>query len=93
MRKPTRKSVWEVFKDDSSKEFEILGRTTDDSQLTNNSAEMQEYGIGVRCETPVGSLSEEEIRSGLERCGYKYKDGLYTERLKDLEIAKIARKE
>jgi hypothetical protein len=77
---------WEVFKDDSLRQFEILGTSRDDTLLTNNTAEMIDCGLPVRCETiPLKTYpTEESLRESFEQRGLAYKDGLYNECLKEL---------
>ena len=80
-----KKEFWEIFKDDDEQLFEILGKSINDTQLTNNTAEMQDHGINVRCETAPASTSLDSIKSNMESYGYRYEEGLYRRRLADLQ--------
>lgn len=81
---------WEVFEDDEFRQFEILGKSRDDTLLTNNTAEMIDSGFSVRCQTPPlkSYPTEGGLRRALEKMGFTYKRGLYDQRLAELAARK-----
>jgi hypothetical protein len=75
------KSFWEIFIDDTSRTFEVLGSSTDDTLLTNNTVEMWRAGFKVRCQTPDISIPKEEIKIA----GYKQVEKLYSRLIREYE--------
>lgn len=70
-----------VIFDDREKTFEALGPLTDDTRLTNNTWEMQEAGMGVRCQAVDIPSSQESMIV----VGYTREDNLYTRLLDEYE--------
>ena len=68
------KRFWEVIIDDSKRTIEVIGTSSDDTLLTNNTVEMQHAGMNVRCTTSDISYPKNEIKIS----GYKYEANLYT---------------
>jgi hypothetical protein len=71
MRKNT---FWLMVIDDSTRTFEIFGKSADDTLLTNNTIKMQKAGFQVRCQAPDVSYSKEDIVIH----GYTHEDKLYS---------------
>lgn len=80
--------VWQVFKDEDRKLFEILGQTHDDSVMTIRTAEMTEYDIYAQCSTTPAEASREHVQGTFVAYGYKYQEGLFRELCVELERRK-----
>jgi hypothetical protein len=75
---------WFVFKKDDQKLFNIIGKGSDDTELTNNTSILQKLGYAVRCETVEGTLPKEQIIAEYSKISYNEKPGLYDSILKDI---------
>ena len=75
------KTFWEVIYDESNKTMEVIGSSSDDTSLTNNTYEMQQAGMKVHCQTSDISTSKESITV----VGYSHEDNLYTRLLNEYE--------
>ena len=75
------KNFWEVIYDDSKRTMEVIGSSTDDTLLTNNTFEMQQAGMKVRCQTADISVPKNEIKLK----GYNHEEGLYSRLLMEYE--------
>jgi len=84
-----KRKFWEIFKDEDRHLFEILGVSEDDTLLTNRTAEMLEYDIYVQCDTPPANTPRESLFRTFEGYGYKHQEGLFRERLSELQARKI----
>jgi len=72
---------WEIIIDDTQKTFEIIGKSSNDTLLTNNVCEMQQKNMKVRCQTLDISYSETDIQIK----GYKLEENLYARLLSEYE--------
>lgn len=79
-----RRTVWLVFRDEDRRLYEILGVSTDDTNLTNKTAEMLEYDIYAQCDTPPADTPIEQLKEYREKAGYEYKEGLFGELVNEL---------
>lgn len=75
------KRFWEIIKDDRSQTFEVLGLSSNDTKLTNDTASMQDSGMHVRCETIDEKHSEDDISDQYRQISISKEKGLM-ERLK-----------
>jgi hypothetical protein len=75
------KTFWEVIYDDSKRTMEVIGSSSDDTRLTNNTYEMQQAGMKVHCQTADISASKESIKVA----GYTHEDNLYSRLLNEYE--------
>lgn len=72
----TRK-FWEIVKDDRSRTFEVLPFSTDDTDITNKTVDMQKAGMQVHCETiDVTEVSRDEISDQYAHIDYREEEGL-----------------
>ena len=78
MGKRKNELFYEVIMDDSTRTFEIVGKSVDDTKITFLICDMQKVGMKVRCQTAYGHLSEAEIEEGFQAIGYSREDGLYS---------------
>lgn len=75
------KTFWEVIYDDTKRTMEVVGSSSDDTRLTDNTYEMQQAGMKVHCQTADNSASKESIIVA----GYTHEDNLYTRLLNEYE--------
>lgn len=78
-----KQHYWQIIKDDSNRSFEVIGKSSNDTLLTNNVCEMMKVGMHVQCTTPPynSNQSEEEITIP----GYKLEAGLYNRLINEYE--------
>jgi hypothetical protein len=84
-----RRYVWLIFKDEDRRLYEILGASSDDTNLTNKTAEMLDYDIYAQCDTPSADTPIEQSKEYFEKSGYQYKKGLFGELNNELEKRKF----
>lgn len=72
-----QKIFWEVFYKRDTREFEIRGPSTDDTDFTNKVWEMQQAGYSINCSTPPYEYPRENMIRDMEQQGYKHVDGLF----------------
>jgi len=71
------KVFWEIFYRHDTKEFEIRGPSTNDTDFTNKVWEMQQEGYDVGCNTPPCERSREDIIDEMRQRGHKHVEGLF----------------
>jgi len=52
---------WLIFKDDTNKHYEIIGKSDDDTELIEITVRLQDAGHPVRCETPRPSTVRKKL--------------------------------
>lgn len=71
-----RRTFWNVVKDDERRSFEVLGLTTDDTPLINETCAMQNLGMRVRSESIESSVRECDIPASYVHINYLPERGL-----------------
>lgn len=77
--------------DDSTKTFEVLGLSYDDTKLTNLVCEMQDVEMSVRCQCADLPHTPEDIADGFAQIGFRAENGLYRRLTTEFERRKIKR--
>lgn len=76
-----KNQFWEIVIDDKNRVFEIIGTTTNDTLLINNTCALQREGFKVRCQ----ALDLSTHRSEIVIQGYKEEKGVYESFLNQYE--------
>ena len=82
-----KKEFWELVKDLTTREFEIVGKTKDDIDFSKDIVKIQKATErSVACETPDISTTLQDIRNGMIRLGLKESPGLYRNLRKEANL-------
>ena len=68
MRRP--RIFWVIVRDDSRNIYNLHNPISDDREWNNAVSEAQQAGHSIRCETPAGTLSRDDVINQMSQIGY-----------------------
>lgn len=81
--KTNKQLWWGIIKDDSNRTFEVIGKLSDITHLTDNVVAMMKAGMSIQCSTPVFDGEEER---DIMIAGYQRENDLYRRLISEYQL-------